>query len=71
MFENLVLLLLLVSIIVKSNFYSILYLAFVFRFVVMRNKDVLIVKANAYMAFFFAFQYFLYLITLSSRSSPQ
>ena len=55
MFENLVLLLLLVSIIVKSNFYSILYLAFVFRFVVMRNKDVLIVKANAYMAFFFAF----------------
>jgi hypothetical protein len=43
------------SIIVKSNLYSILYLIFVFRFVVMKNKDRLIIKANAYMAFFFAF----------------
>jgi hypothetical protein len=54
-FENLVLLLLMISIIVKSNLYSILYLIFVFRFVVMKNKDRLIIKANAYMAFFFAF----------------
>jgi hypothetical protein len=51
--EALIMLLLMISIALKSNIYSLAYIIFIFKFVVTKSKTQLLVRVNAYMAIFF------------------
>jgi hypothetical protein len=52
-FESAVQFLLMFSIVMKANVYSLIYLIFIFRFIKCRTRTELLVKINAYMSMIF------------------
>lgn len=68
--EALIMLLLMASIVLKSNIYSIIYLVFIYKFVVTKSKTQLLVRINTYMSIMFFTQYILYVLNLSANTSP-
>ena len=68
--ESAVQFLLMFSIVMKANVYSLIYLIFIIRYITTRTRTELLVKVNAYMSLIFVVQYVLYLINLTALTSP-
>jgi len=68
--ESIVQILLMSSVVIKGNMYSLIYTLLILRFIRCRQKTELLIKINRYMAFFFFVQYFLYMINLTASTSP-
>jgi hypothetical protein len=68
--ESVIQFLLMLSIVIKANVYSLIYLIFIYRFIRIRTRTELLIKINFYMALFFVVQYVLYLINLTASTSP-
>lgn len=69
--EQAVLLVSLLSMILKANVFSFVYLIFIMKFFRCETKVHLLVRMNYYIAFLLAGQYFMMLINLTSSTSPQ
>ena len=69
-FECLMILLLMVSLIMKANLFSLVYLIFIFRFAFTSSKTQLLVRLNTYMSVSLLLQYLLYTLNLNSNTSP-
>lgn len=69
--ESAIIFLLMVSIVVKANLVSMIFLIFIFKFAVTRSKTELLVRANTYSALLFMVQYTVYLMNLTAKTSPQ
>jgi hypothetical protein len=67
--EAFIILLFMVSIIIKANLVSFIFLIFIFKFTLNRSKTDLIVRANTYTSIVFMVTYFFYLINLTSKTS--
>lgn len=65
-FEQLILLILMISMILKANIFSIVYLLFVFRYVQCSVKIHLLARLVTYMSVCFILQYVLYLFNLTA-----
>jgi membrane-associated HD superfamily phosphohydrolase len=60
-----------ISLMLKANFVSLIFLVFIFRFAFSNTKSEVLVRANTYFCFLFIAMYFLYLINLTSKSQVQ
>ena len=69
--EAFIILLLMVSIIIKANLISFIFLIFIFKFSLSRSKTDLIVRANTYTSILFIATYIVYLVNLTTQTSPQ
>lgn len=69
-FENLVLLVLMVSVVMKANIFSLIYLLFIVRYLTSKSKTDLLVHAVALISLCFVSQYLLYLLNLTYTISP-
>lgn len=69
--EQLVLLISMVSMILKANIFSFIYLVFIYKFFSSPTKVRLLVRMNFYIAMLFFTQYLLYIFNLTSGTSPQ
>lgn len=68
-FESLVIFILTISLIMKANIWSIVYLLFVFRFACTRNKTTVMVRLCAYLSITMFAQYILYWLNMTNNSS--
>jgi hypothetical protein len=68
--EVIMIFLLMLSIVLKSNVVSLFYFVFVIRSVRTSLKTSLLVRVNLYVSIIFAIQYLLYTLNLTSSSSP-
>jgi hypothetical protein len=68
--EILMIMLLMVSLVLKSNLVSFVYWIFVLRSVTTNQKTKLLVRINTYVSFFFAIQYLFYVLNLTAKTSP-
>lgn len=68
--ESLMLLLILVSILLKANAWSFVYMLFVLYAAISRDKTQVLLKANLYISFFLIIQYLLFLSNLTASTSP-
>lgn len=69
--EQTILLLTLMTMILKANMYSFIYLIFVVKYFFCQSKVFLIVRMNVYIAIMFMIQYTTFLFNLTSGTSPQ
>ena len=69
-FECTMILLLMISLVMKANLYSMVYLIFIFRFATTTNKTQLLIRLNTYMAVVMSIQYIFYLMNLNAHTSP-
>mmetsp|Transcript_21579 Transcript_21579/g.33233 ORF Transcript_21579/g.33233 Transcript_21579/m.33233 type:complete len:262 (-) Transcript_21579:5310-6095(-) len=69
-FECIMIFLLMISLVMKANLYSIVYLIFIIRFATTTSKTQLLIRLNTYMSIALALQYFLYLLNLTAHTSP-
>jgi len=60
-----------ISLVMKANFWSIVYLIFVFKYTCTRNKTKLLVRITSYLSWSLLIQYTLFLLNLTAGSSPQ
>lgn len=63
-------LVLMVSVVLKSNIFSLIYLLFIFKYLMSRAKAELLVRLVLMISVTFAFQYLFYVMNLTSNSSP-
>jgi len=59
-----------VSIVLKANIFSIIYLIFVLRYLTSGAKTHLLVRMTMYVAICFACQYILFMLNLTAQTSP-
>jgi hypothetical protein len=64
-------LLLMLSLILKANVWSLIYLIFIFKYVRTKNKVNLLVRICSYLSISLALQYIVYLLNMTWRSSPR
>ena len=69
-FETIILLILMVSIVLKANIFSVIYLIFILRYVTSRAKTHLLVRMAMYVSVCLACQYFLFMLNLTAQTSP-
>ena len=69
-FEALIVFVLMLSIVLKSNILSVIYLLFLFRYVQCRSKVQLLVHMAVFISITFVLQYFLLVINLTHHVSP-
>jgi hypothetical protein len=69
-FESIILLVLMISVVLKSNVFSLIYMLFIFKYLLSRAKAELLVRLVLMISVTFAFQYLFYVINLTSNSSP-
>ena len=69
-YESLCLLVLLISIIMKANIFSLIYLSFIFKYVMSRGKTDLLVRMTTYIAICISIQYLLFMLNLTHETSP-
>lgn len=69
-YENLILFVLIISVVLKANIFSLVYLLFILKFLMSRGKTHLLVKMVTYMSICFVLQYSLFLFNLTSAISP-
>jgi hypothetical protein len=69
-FESIILLVLMISVILKSNIFSLIYLLFIFKYLLSRAKAELLVRLVLMISVTFAFQYLFYVMNLTSNSNP-
>ena len=63
--EATVLLLLMITLMIKANVVSLIFLVFIFRFAFSNTKSEVLVRANTYFCFLFIAMYFMYLVNLT------
>lgn len=68
--ESLILLILMTSVVLKANIFSIIYMLPIFRYVCSYLKIKLLVRVVQYMALLFIVQYVIYWINLTAQTSP-
>lgn len=68
--ETLVLLILMISVCMKANMFSIIYVLFICKYLLSPAKTQLMVHATFIISFCFISQYFLYLLNLANNTSP-
>lgn len=68
--EQVIILVLMVSIVMKANVFSFIYLLFVVRYIQLERKQELLVKLTKYMSIFVIVQYLFCLLNLHSYLSP-
>lgn len=68
--ECLILLVSMVSMLLKANVFSFVYLVFIYRYFTCPSKVRLLVRMSHYIAFMFTAQYLLYILNLTSSTSP-
>jgi len=59
-----------VSIVLKANIFSVIYLIFILRYVTSRAKTHLLVRMAMYVSVCLACQYFLFMLNLTAQTSP-
>ena len=69
-YESIILFILMVSIIMKANIFSLVYLIFIFRYLTSRHRVNLMVRLVVYMSICFMLQYFFYVLNLIDNTSP-
>jgi len=69
--ECFIILNLMISLVLKANVFSLLYLIFIFRFATIQNKTSLLIKLNMYLTLSICVQYLLYLCNLNGHTSPK
>ena len=69
--ENLTMLILMISITLKSNQFSLIYLAFIYKYIFVVNKTSMLVRMTAYISACLTFQYMLFVLNLTPEISPQ
>lgn len=69
-FEVIMIMLLMTSLVLKSNSISFVYLIFVIKSVMTNRKSALLVRINIYSSIFLAIQYALYVLNLTQNTSP-
>jgi hypothetical protein len=70
-FETVIMLILLTSIALKSNVFSLIYIIFVFRYPFVVNKHELLARLCFYISISLTLQYLLYLLNMTHISFPQ
>ena len=70
-FEAAIIFLLMISIVVKANLFSLLFLIFIFKFALTTSKTELLVRANTYMCILFMVEYIVYLLNMTKTTSPR
>lgn len=68
--ENLTMLILMISITLKSNQFSLIYLAFIYKYIFVVNKTSMLVRMTAYISACLTFQYMLFVLNLTPEISP-
>lgn len=68
--ENAVLFVLMLSVILKSNLFALIYLLFIIKYLRSPAKQNLLVKLTIYLAFCLTAQYLLFLLNLTAEISP-
>lgn len=66
--ESLVFTMLMISLMLKANVVSVIFLLFIIRFAFTQSKSEVLQRATIYLCFLFVLMYFLYLINLTSKS---
>lgn len=66
--EAFILCLLMISLMMKANFVSMIFLVFIFRFAFSNLKSEVLVRANTYFCFLFIIMYLMYLLNLTAKS---
>lgn len=71
--ESTILLCFMLSLVIKANIFSLVYLAFIIRYMTasVNSKMLVLMRINTYMGFFIFIQYALILINLTCITSPQ
>lgn len=69
--ESLVFTMLMISLMLKANVVSVIFLLFIIRFAFTQSKSEVLQRATIYLCFLFVLMYFLYLINLTSKSQVQ
>lgn len=69
--EAFILCLLMISLMLKANFVSMIFLVFIWRFAFSRWKSEVLVRANTYFCILFMLMYFIYLTNLTAKSQIQ
>lgn len=68
--ETLILLVLMCSVVLKANIFSLFYLAFIFKYITSRGKAEMLVRIATYMSVAFVAQYALFVLNLTDGVSP-
>ena len=68
--ENFIILLLMISCIIKCNFFSLVYLLFVIRYPTVYQKTDYLIHLNIYMAFILFVNYLFLILNLTPKISP-
>lgn len=68
--ESLILFLLMISVVMKANMFSIIYLLFIFRYLTTKSKTMLLVHATVIIAVCFFIQYMLFILNVTASSNP-
>ena len=63
--ENLTMLILMISITLKSNQFSLIYLAFIYKYIFVVNKTSMLVRMTGYISVCLTFQYMLFVLNLT------
>jgi hypothetical protein len=69
-FESFIILILMISVVLKSNVLSLIYMLFIFRFLTSSKNSVLFVHLSVCISITFVLQYFLLVVNLIDRISP-
>lgn len=68
--EALCLLIMMVSVVLKSNIFSLVYLIFIYKFVISQSKAKLLVRMTVYISVTLLVQYLLFMLNLTAHNSP-
>lgn len=66
MIENLIMFLLMMSIVLRSNVYSLVYIVFLFRFNQVQEKELFFIKISGYMAAVILMSYLMLLLNFKT-----
>jgi hypothetical protein len=69
-FETLVLLILMISVVLKSNVISVIYLLFILKYIQSPSKTKLILHMTYFVSTAFSVQYIMYVMNLTHHTSP-
>jgi hypothetical protein len=69
--EALIIMSLMFSLLLKANLFSLVFLVFIYKFAGSTSKTELLVRVNTYQSILFLVSYFLFLMNLTSHTSPQ
>lgn len=68
--ENLTMLILMISITLKANAFSLIYLVFIYKYIFVVNKTTMLVRMTGYISICLTVQYMLFVLNLTPEISP-